>query len=61
MVCGAGTFGAGEGGSGYGDSINLRGYSASSDITRKLLDWHPAQPGLIADLDAGHYFKAAAH
>jgi catecholate siderophore receptor len=27
------TFGAGEGGSGYGDSINLRGYSASSDIT----------------------------
>jgi catecholate siderophore receptor len=27
------TFGAGEGGGGYGDSINLRGYSASSDIT----------------------------
>jgi catecholate siderophore receptor len=27
------TFGAGEGGGGYGDSITLRGYSASSDIT----------------------------
>ena len=27
------TFGAGEGGGGYGDSINLRGFSASSDIT----------------------------
>lgn len=27
------TFGAGEGGGGFGDSINLRGYSASTDIT----------------------------
>lgn len=27
------TFGAGEGGGGYGDSINLRGFSANSDIT----------------------------
>ncbi|MBY0519516.1 MAG: TonB-dependent receptor [Sphingomonas sp.] len=27
------TFGAGEGGGGYGDSINLRGYAASNDIT----------------------------
>ncbi|GGB28005.1 TonB-dependent receptor [Sphingomonas metalli] len=27
------TFGAGEGGGGYGDSINLRGYSANTDIT----------------------------
>lgn len=27
------TFGAGEAGGGYGDSINLRGYTASSDIT----------------------------
>jgi catecholate siderophore receptor len=26
------TFGAGEGGSGYGDSITLRGYTASNDI-----------------------------
>lgn len=27
------TFGAGEGGGGYGDSINLRGYAANNDIT----------------------------
>jgi catecholate siderophore receptor len=27
------TFGAGEGGGGYGDSINLRGYSANNDLT----------------------------
>ena len=27
------TFGAGEGGGGFGDSINLRGYSANNDIT----------------------------
>ncbi len=27
------TFGAGEGGGGYGDAINLRGYSASNDVT----------------------------
>jgi catecholate siderophore receptor len=28
------TFGAGEGGGGFGDSINLRGYSANTDITK---------------------------
>jgi catecholate siderophore receptor len=28
------TFGAGEGGGGYGDAINLRGYSANNDITQ---------------------------
>ncbi|KAF0814426.1 putative TonB-dependent receptor BfrD [Andreprevotia sp. IGB-42] len=27
------TFGAGEGGSGYGDNINIRGFSGSNDIT----------------------------
>src|SRR5579883_1838786 len=27
------TFGAGEGGGGYGDSINLRGFTGSTDIT----------------------------
>jgi nucleoside-diphosphate-sugar epimerase len=30
---------------------------ASSSATRQLLGWNPEQPGLIADLDAGHYFK----
>jgi nucleoside-diphosphate-sugar epimerase len=31
---------------------------AASSITRELLDWQPVHPGLIADLDAGSYFKA---
>lgn len=30
---------------------------ASSARTRSSLGWTPTQPGLIADLDAGHYFK----
>jgi nucleoside-diphosphate-sugar epimerase len=30
---------------------------ASSTITRELLGWQPTRPGLIADLDEGHYFK----
>jgi nucleoside-diphosphate-sugar epimerase len=29
----------------------------SSTLTRKLLGWHPAQPGLLDDLDQGHYFQ----
>jgi nucleoside-diphosphate-sugar epimerase len=29
---------------------------ASSVLTRELLDWQPVQPGLIDDLDKGHYF-----
>ena len=30
---------------------------ASSTLTRELLEWQPAQPGLIDDLDKGHYFS----
>jgi len=30
--------------------------SASSALTRELLRWQPVQPGLIEDLDKGHYF-----
>jgi nucleoside-diphosphate-sugar epimerase len=29
---------------------------ASSTLTRDLLEWHPTHPGLIDDLDKGHYF-----
>jgi nucleoside-diphosphate-sugar epimerase len=32
---------------------------ASSALTRELLEWHPTQPGLIDDLDKGHYFHRA--
>jgi nucleoside-diphosphate-sugar epimerase len=28
----------------------------SSELTRKLLGWEPTHPGLIADMDEGHYF-----
>ncbi|TMC54298.1 MAG: SDR family oxidoreductase [Chloroflexi bacterium] len=30
---------------------------ASSALTQQLLGWHPAQPGLVADLEQGHYFE----
>ena len=29
---------------------------ASSAITQELLDWHPTHPGLIEDIEQGHYF-----
>ncbi|MGH3732773.1 MAG: SDR family oxidoreductase [Acidimicrobiales bacterium] len=32
---------------------------ASGTFTQELLDWRPVQPGLIADLDEGHYFSGA--
>jgi nucleoside-diphosphate-sugar epimerase len=33
---------------------------ASSTFTQELLGWQPTQPGLIADLDEGHYFTQVA-
>lgn len=29
----------------------------SSKLTRELVGWEPVEPGLIADIDAGHYFR----
>ena len=31
---------------------------ASSALTRERLGWEPVEAGLIADLEAGHYFQA---
>ncbi|REK87226.1 NAD-dependent epimerase/dehydratase family protein [Streptomyces inhibens] len=31
---------------------------ASSTLTRELMGWEPTQPGLIDDLDKGHYFRS---
>lgn len=31
---------------------------ASGVLTRQRMGWEPVQPGLIADLDMGHYFKS---
>jgi nucleoside-diphosphate-sugar epimerase len=31
---------------------------ASSTLTRQLLGWQPTHPGLIEDLDKGHYFHS---
>ncbi len=34
-----------------------RDIPASSAVTREQFGWEPEQPGLIADLEAGHYFS----
>ncbi len=31
---------------------------ASSALTRELLGWQPTHPGLLDDLDKGHYFDS---
>jgi hypothetical protein len=33
---------------------------ASSDLTRDLLGWQPTGPGLIEDLQQGHYVRSPA-
>jgi nucleoside-diphosphate-sugar epimerase len=43
---------------GFLANIVTQNYPASNLITRQTLGWEPAQPGLLADLDNGHYFSA---
>jgi nucleoside-diphosphate-sugar epimerase len=41
---------------GWLDRFAVLDAAASSAKTQQLLDWHPTHPGLIADLEKGHYF-----
>ncbi|MEC3994094.1 SDR family oxidoreductase [Actinacidiphila sp. DG2A-62] len=43
---------------GFLTHIATQSYPASNLVTRRALGWEPAQPGLLADLDNGHYFPA---
>jgi nucleoside-diphosphate-sugar epimerase len=43
---------------GFLANVVTQGYPASNLITRRDLGWEPTQPGLLADLDNGHYFPA---
>jgi nucleoside-diphosphate-sugar epimerase/ketosteroid isomerase-like protein len=44
----------------FGSLANIvtQNYPASNLITRQTLGWEPGRPGLLADLDNGHYFPA---
>jgi nucleoside-diphosphate-sugar epimerase len=44
---------------GFLANIVTQSYPASNRITRQTLGWKPARPGLLADLDNGHYFPAS--
>jgi nucleoside-diphosphate-sugar epimerase len=44
---------------GFLANIVTQSYPASSLITRRSLGWEPVQPGLLADLDNGHYFATS--
>ena len=44
---------------GFLANVVTQSYPASNRITRRSLGWEPVQPGLLADLDNGHYFPSA--
>lgn len=41
---------------GFAQIMGLDFLPMTSDATLQLLDWHPEHPGLIEDLQDGHYF-----
>jgi nucleoside-diphosphate-sugar epimerase len=43
---------------GFLTNIVTQSYPASNLLTRRILGWEPAQPGLLADLDNGNYVPA---
>jgi nucleoside-diphosphate-sugar epimerase len=43
---------------GFLANVVARNYPAANLVTRRILGWEPARPGLLADLDNGHYFPA---
>ena len=43
---------------GFLTNVVTQSYPASNLITRRTLGWEPARPGLLADLDNGHYFPS---
>jgi nucleoside-diphosphate-sugar epimerase len=43
---------------GFLTNIVTQSYPTSNLVTRRTLGWEPTQPGLLADLDNGHYFPA---
>jgi nucleoside-diphosphate-sugar epimerase len=44
---------------GFLANVVTQSYPASNLLTRRTLGWEPVQPGLLADLDGGHYFPEA--
>jgi nucleoside-diphosphate-sugar epimerase len=43
---------------GFLGAIAALDYPRSSALTQQLLSWRPVHPGLIADLEQGHYFSS---
>ena len=43
---------------GFLSAVVTGDFAASNAITRQALGWEPIQPGLIEDMDNGHYFPA---
>jgi nucleoside-diphosphate-sugar epimerase len=44
---------------GFLANVVTQSYPVSNLVTRRTLGWEPAQPGLLAGLDNGHYFAAS--